>query len=179
MAQSGVTIISGTIHTASDKVVKNVNIYVINSSQDFFTQVIAVDGSFSIEVPAGDTYEVYFSKEGSPLNGVSTFDLVLTSKHILNLAPYHSFYSILAMDTNGSQTVTVFDILITRQLVLGSLNSFPTSSWKFLEAMSDPTDFSTPPPVNTLSVTVTEGETKVLDIIAVKTGDVNDSAVGG
>ena len=170
------TIISGTIHTPSDRMIKNVHVYIANSQQDFTVAVTSTDGSFSQEVPAGGVYEVYFTKEEAALNGVSTFDLVLTSKHILNIETYDSFYSILAMDTNGNQAVSVFDILITRQILLGMINNFPVSSWKFLEAMPDPTEFSTPPPVNTLTVEVEDGTTKTLDIIGVKTGDVNDSA---
>lgn len=176
-AQSTPTIISGSIHTATDGVIKNAHVFITNSSQNFYTEVVATDGTFSIEVPDGGEYELYFTKEEAPLNGVSTFDMVLTSKHILNLTPYNTYYAILAMDTNGSQTVSVFDLVIDRLVILGVLNEFPTASWKFLEAMDDPTDFSTPPPVNTIPVTVEEGNQKTLDMVGVKTGDINDSAI--
>ncbi len=69
----------------------------------------------------------------NPLNGVTTYDLVLMSKHILAIEPLNSPYKMIAADVNKSGSVTTFDILETRKLILGTYSEFPdNTSWRFL-----------------------------------------------
>ena len=172
------TTFSGNIHTEGNQAVKNVTITLFDSDQTSIAQYLSTDGTFSIDAPEGGDYFLSFSKENGPVNGVSTYDLVLMVRHILLIAPFDSYYSILAMDVNASGTISTMDLLLVRKLVLGIVQDFPIPSWLFLEAMDDPTDFSTPPPVNTIPISIATDEVKVLDIIGVKTGDVNGSASG-
>jgi hypothetical protein len=58
-------------------------------------------------------------KDNDPLNGVSTFDLVLINKHILGLEPLNSPYKMIAADANNSRSITTFDIVELRKLILG------------------------------------------------------------
>jgi hypothetical protein len=74
-------------------------------------------------------------KDTDPLNGVSTFDMLLISKHILGNIPLSTPYKIIAADVNKSGTVTTYDIVETRKLILGIYNSFPgNTSWRFVNA---------------------------------------------
>jgi hypothetical protein len=50
--------------------------------------------------------------------GISTFDMVLISKHILNVATLDSPWKILAADVNCSGSVTTLDLVQLRKLVL-------------------------------------------------------------
>ena len=173
-------IFTGTIHTPNNQVVEGVTITAKNTStQASITVTSNNDGTFTIDVAEAGDYELSFEPDVNPLNGVSTFDLVLISKHILNILVQDSYYSILAMDINGNGMVTVFDLIYLRQFILGIDFIFPVPAWRFLEAMDDPTDFVPLPEVDTLHFHVDSGETKVLDIIAVKVGDVNGSFIGG
>src|SRR5690606_7962713 len=63
------------------------------------------DGVFIFDnLPSGDDYTVAPSRNDDPLNGVTTFDLVLMQKHILNVQKLDSPYKIIAADVNKSSS---------------------------------------------------------------------------
>src|SRR5690606_38908605 len=64
-------------------------------------------------------YSILPVKDDNPLNGVTTFDLVLISKHILGSEPLNSPYKMIAADANKSGSITTFDIVEFRKLILG------------------------------------------------------------
>jgi hypothetical protein len=77
----------------------------------------------------GDT-----DKDNDPLNGVSTFDLVLINKHILGLEPLNTPYKMIAADANNSRSITTFDIVELRKLILGIYTELPNNtSWRFVD----------------------------------------------
>lgn len=73
-------------------------------------------------------------KDDQPLNGITVIDLMLMSKHILGLEPLSSPYSMLAADVNKSGSITAFDIVETRKLLMGIYTEWPNASseWRFL-----------------------------------------------
>jgi hypothetical protein len=72
-------------------------------------------------------------KTNDPLNGVNSWDLVLISRHILGLTPQDGF-SLLAADANMSGTITTFDIVEIRKLILGTYSFLPdANSWRFVD----------------------------------------------
>ncbi|MDX2133961.1 MAG: hypothetical protein SFV52_04220 [Saprospiraceae bacterium] len=66
-----------------------------------------------------------------PLNGVSSFDLVLIREFILGLTPA-SPYQMIAADANNSGTLTGSDITALRKLILGITDEIPAGSWRFV-----------------------------------------------
>jgi hypothetical protein len=66
------------------------------------------------------------------LNGVDVYDLVLISRHILNLEPLNTPYKLISADANNSGTVTTFDNVILRKAILGSITSLPAGSWRHI-----------------------------------------------
>jgi len=93
-------------------------------------------------------------KTGS-ITGLTTYDLVLISKHILGIEPFKCPWQILAADVNCTGSVTTFDIVTARKVILGILDSLPCGSWRF---MPD-------------SATVSNGACQ--DFVGVILGDVN------
>ncbi|MBK9335867.1 MAG: hypothetical protein IPM98_04525 [Lewinellaceae bacterium] len=84
------------------------------------TAVTDAAGQFSIPgVPTPGNYTVTPMKDNDPLNGVSTFDLVLINKHILGLEPLSTPFKMIAADANNSRSITTFDIVELRKLILG------------------------------------------------------------
>jgi hypothetical protein len=75
--------------------------------------------------------------------GVSTIDISLIRRHILNIAGarFDSPYKLLSADVNNSRTVTTLDISWIRKMVLGATNSFPGGVWRFV-----PSDYVFPDP---------------------------------
>ena len=68
-----------------------------------------------------------------PLNGVTTFDLLLISRHILAIESLNAPWKIIAADANSSGSVTTNDIVQLRRLILGIITTLPGSngSWRF------------------------------------------------
>jgi len=77
------------------------------------------------------------------LEGVTTFDLSLISKHILGIEPFQNPFQIIAADANNSGSVTSFDIVELRKLILGIYTELPNnSSWRYVpEYCFDDDDF--------------------------------------
>jgi lysyl endopeptidase len=112
-------------------------------------------------------------------NGVSTVDLLRISQHILNLVPLPSPYTILAADANGSNTVTSFDIVEARKVILQVAPEFPIPSWRFLPAsfqFPNPLNpFESPIPIG-LIVTNLSSDVTNAHFTGIKVGDMNNSA---
>ncbi|MFN4254959.1 MAG: hypothetical protein ACK4Q5_08155 [Saprospiraceae bacterium] len=167
--------ISGKIETPTAQGVGNVSVIsgLTNSS-----------GEFSAEnLPGCQTYTVTPERNDNPLNGVSTFDLLLISKHILGAEPLDSPLKMLAADANRSRSITSFDILLIRKLILGIDTAIAgNKSWRFL-----PKNYVFKHPDNPLLDTVPESMTvnvltnwaTGLEFTGIKVGDVNWSATPG
>ncbi|MCW5923957.1 MAG: hypothetical protein KIS77_16565 [Saprospiraceae bacterium] len=122
------------------------------------------------------------TKNGDPLNGVTTFDLVLISRHILGLEVLDSPYKMIAADANMSNSITTFDVVEIRKLILGIYSEFPNNTaWRFVDAAYD-----FPNPANPFQNTPfpesrtgfdAQGGDKA-SFVAVKVGDVNHTAMG-
>jgi hypothetical protein len=106
--------------------VQNPPSYPPSAQGDFFQF-----GSISPDV--GYEFSVTPSKNINPLNGVTSFDLTLISKHILGIEALDSPYKMIAADVNQDGKITTFDIVILRKLILGITNELPNGkSWRFL-----------------------------------------------
>jgi hypothetical protein len=68
------------------------------------------------------------------LEDLTTYDLVCIQKHILNIVPLNDGYRIIAADANKSNSVTTFDIVEFRKLILGIYNKLPAHNapWRFV-----------------------------------------------
>ena len=87
------------------------------------------------DVPQGDTVRLRPENNANWLNGVTTFDLVLISKHILGITPLSSPLKMIAADANRSNSITTFDIVQLRKVLLGILDTVPgNTSWRFIDS---------------------------------------------
>jgi hypothetical protein len=137
--------------------------------------------AFSNAVPFGMNYTVTPLKDDNPLNGVTTYDLVLISKHILGLEPLGSPYKMIAADANKSNSITTFDIVELRKLILGIYNELPNNtSWRFVDKGWNFTDDANPFAdafSEFKSVADIQSSQVTDDFVGVKVGDVNGSAI--
>ncbi|MBX2890053.1 MAG: hypothetical protein KF734_03940 [Saprospiraceae bacterium] len=149
---------------------------------DVSGQTTNASGIFGLaNVPGCQTYTLAPYRDDTPLNGVSTFDLVLISKHILGLEPLNSPYKIIAADANKSNSVTTFDIVTLRKLILGIDTVISNNtSWRFVPKSflfpNQANPFQTHFPEN-LEVFVQDASVNGLDFTAIKVGDVNGSVI--
>ena len=144
------------------------------------SMVTDIDGTYRFEnVPLGEDYSITPFKNENLLNGVTTFDLVVISRHILGVKPLDSPYKFIAADANNSGTVTTLDMVNIRKAILNITTSFPNNnSWRFVDK-----DFQFTNPINpigedfpeVININNLSADIKA-DFIAIKIGDVNDSA---
>lgn len=134
---------------------------------------------FANVMPMGMDFTLMPSKNDNPLNGVSTFDIVLITKHILGLQLLNSPYKMIAADANKSNSITTFDVVEIRKLILGINSNFTyNTSWRFIDknfSFPDPSEpFLLPFPE---VLTVNSQNNLSTDFVAVKIGDVNNTAI--
>jgi hypothetical protein len=174
----GNPLIAGSIQTEANQGVSNVNVQLSGTSQA--SMMTGNDGMFNFTVVPGGDYTVVPVKDIDPLNGVTTFDLVLISRHILGSQLLDSPYKIIAADANKSNTVTTFDLVQLRKLILFIDTDFPNNtSWRFV-----PKSYVFPNPANPWSQSFPEvininniaANQLAANFVAVKIGDVNGSA---
>ena len=128
------------------------------------------DGSYQIGgLFGGQEYTLTLEKEGSFLNGVSTFDFVLIQRHMMGVQLLGSPYDVYGADLDGSGAVTVTDLVLLQALVLAIIEELPGGNWHFFEN-------GVTAPQASFSVMV-NADLLDYDFVAVKKGDVNGSAI--
>ncbi|MBK8192331.1 MAG: hypothetical protein IPK76_03750 [Lewinellaceae bacterium] len=136
---------------------------------------------FNNAVPIQCNYTVTPLKDNDPLNGVSTYDLVLINKHILGIEKLNSPYKIIAADANNSRSVSTFDLVELRKLILGVYTELPSStSWRFVDktyTFPDPSDPFKEVYPETKTVWNIKANQMEDDFVAEKVGDVNNNSV--
>lgn len=169
--------INGQVLTEYNEPISNVVIRL--SGGVVFEQTNNNDGYYSFIVPPVDSIHVLPERLDNPLNGVSTFDLILISKHILGLQPLNSPYRIIAADVNNSGSITVLDLIQIRKLILGLNTTFPnTPSWRFISPQYVFPEWMNPwYEVFPEAIDITDPSNFVeANFVGIKTGDVNGSA---
>lgn len=172
--------VAGLVKTEAADIVEDVKVELLGASA--IPIITGSDGSFAFPgLPVNGQYTLKPDKDQNPLNGVTTFDMVTLSKHVLGIQKLNSPYKIIAADINKNNTVTTFDIVELRKVILGVYADFPTNnSWRFVDAsfvFPDPTaPFSTPfPEIKTINGLPQAGMNG--NFVGLKIGDLNGDAV--
>jgi hypothetical protein len=172
-------IIAGAIYTEEDIPLEDVPVRL--SGNQAATVKTNLDGVFEfIDLEEGYDYSVEPSLTGDFRNGVSTYDLVLVSKHILGVEKLTSPYQVIAADVNRSNSVTSLDLIHLRKLILSINDDFPNNtSWRFVDRdhvfleTERPWVGGIPEVVNVNNLLGTYDQA---NFVAVKIGDINRSA---
>ena len=173
--------VAGGIFTESGEMVEDVTVEI--NTIDPREYLTASDGHFEFpDVPMGQNYTVIPRKDMNVMNGVSTLDIVLITKHIIGVQPLGSPYKIIAADVDRSGTISTLDLVRLRRLILNVDNTLPNgnTSWRFV-----PADFVFPNPENPFEgffpeiYNINDFDTDIMDVefVAIKVGDVNGSVV--
>ena len=123
---------SGIVVTNDNKPVEGVHLSLVGNIN--FTAKTDITGVYTFNGIEIGAYDLIPEKNDYPLNGVSTYDLVLMTKHILGVNKFTSAAQYIAGDINASGAVTTSDVVELRKLILGLQNSFTkNTSWRFTE----------------------------------------------
>ena len=173
VGETQVALISGEVRSWKGDAVERVTMSSANTNYETLS-----DGIYHLQLPMHNDYTITPDKDMNPLNGVSTFDLVLMTKHILAIQPFTSPYQWIAADVNRSGTITAFDMVQLRRLILAIDDKFQqNTSWRFVEndhVFTKVNPFGAAfPEVGTIANLSGDME---MDFTAVKIGDVNGNA---
>ena len=176
---TGQAAIAGHILNENGETVEEVHITI--DGYEMTPEVTGADGVFMFEeIPLDGDYMITPEKNNDPINGITTFDIVLLGKHILGLQPLDSPYKLIAADINHSGTISAYDMVLLRQIILGVKHDFTNNtSWRFIDA-----DYEFLNPTNPFEENYPEAyeikdlseDMMSLDFVAVKVGDLNNTA---
>lgn len=123
------------------------------------------DGVFEIsDINRNGQYTITPEKHDHPTNGLNAIDLIAIQKHLLGKDFLDFNWQLISADATNNVVVNVGDIVLLQRLLLGKIQTFPSSpSWRFEPAQLNIT--SIPP-----------GQPEELLITAIKIGDVNATA---
>jgi len=170
--------IAGQIMNEKGEEIEAVNINLLEDNT--LSERTVIDGHYLFDIPSGKNYTIEPIKNTNPLNGITTFDLVLINKHILGIAPFNSPYQHIAADVNKSGTITAFDLVHLRKLILNLISDFPANnSWRFIDSNYE---FITEKPEREefpeqMSLNAIDTDYIGFNFIGVKIGDINGSAI--
>ena len=172
-------VVAGAITTEAGAPVENVEVMLSGNQTQM--EMTTVEGKFAFDqLDSGYDYTVTPHKDDDPLNGITTYDLVMISKHVLRVEPFTNPYQLLAADVNKSGSISALDIVELRRMILRLDENFKNNtSWRFVGK-----DYQFANPLAPWAETFPEvaswnnlSEVKLnANFLAVKTGDVNATA---
>ena len=142
------------------------------------------DGRFAftgLEEGYDYTIDPSLTSYGGHGQGISTYDLVLLTRHILGVAAIPSDYALLAGDANGDREISVQDIIVIRRLILGLDLAYRHSPpYRFV-----PASFRFPVSGNPWATVYPEvvnvnnlfGAIRTADFVAIMVGDVSGNGL--
>lgn len=169
--------LAGVITTENNQSIAGVQVNV-NSEMSGIT---GVDGAYEINnLAIGGDYSIAPYSNDNPLNGVTTLDLVLISKHILGIELLDSPYKLIAADVNNTASITTLDMIQLRKLILNIDSELANNtSWRFIDHAyefvqpTNPWAEAFPEFINENNLATSIFDN---DFVGVKIGDVNGSA---
>ena len=173
-----VAMVTGGIITTNNIPLANVTLTAKGTA--LYEQTIMTDdsGIFELNLPKGIGYVISFDKEDDIANGMTVFDIIMVSKHILGITSFESDWQYIAADINKSGSISAFDLVLMRKVILGIDEEFADNTpWRFMPSDYVSLNFGD---ITSLSETIviselTENQTS-LDYTAIKIGDLNGSA---
>lgn len=169
--------ISGVVRTENGIPIPGVQVWIQNESDTLTT---GPDGAFSFPfMETGQSFVLQFFKDNNHINGVSTQDVILIQRQILDIENLGSPYKQFAADVNVSGSVSTLDLIHMRRLILSITDRFPDiTSWQFFPAnyaFADPDHPFGELTPNLVNLGVLQQNVELV-ITGIKSGDVNNSA---
>ena len=135
------------------------------------------------DVPSNQDYFIKADFDDCHRNGVTTFDLILVTNHIIGVSPFTTPLEFFQADVSGNGSVTTFDIIQSRQIILQLIENYPSKkSFHFVNSEFDYSGMNVGDPLLNepfiIKVPFLSEDTIVADFTGIKTGDLNASSAG-
>lgn len=163
--------VAGVIENSNGEAIGSLTVDLLAADGSVISsQLVDCDGQYSFSnLESGVDYSLRLDKQNSSfINGVTTFDRVLISKHMLGVQPFSNPYNLVAADVDESGDISVTDLMVIQSVIYAQTNDFPGENWFFFSEG------------NTLPATefpfILTADLLGFNFIGVKKGDVNNSA---
>jgi Secretion system C-terminal sorting domain len=175
-----VAALSGTIVNDKNIVVQNARISVAlkGNATPFGSSMTKENGTFELNnLFVSQNYDFRVTKEDEVYSGVTTLDISLMSRHLLEIDKLKTPGSIIAADVDGNRVVNGADMIHLRNFILRKTSSLPASPWKFVPKQynfinpNEPLSEDFPQLVSIENIP----QSVSLDFVAIKIGDVNNT----
>ncbi len=170
--------VSGSLMTEEYEAVELVEVSVEGGS---FNNMMTTseDGGFEFALEMNQNHSITPSRNDNPLNGITSYDLILMGQHLLEIQTLDSPYKLIAADVNRSGSISISDMIELRRMILLLEDQFTNNtSWRFVDA-----DYTFTNPSNPFENTFPEAvsinnlsQAELRDFVAIKIGDLNGSA---
>jgi hypothetical protein len=181
------TTVTGMVATAQGFIVNDKNVAIQNAQISASMRGVAASpnvvmtsntGGFEINnLILGQGYDFKVAKEDEVYAGVTTLDISLISRHLLEIDKLKTPCSIIAADVDGNRVVDGADMLHVRNFILRKTSSLPAGAWRFVDKKynfinpNEPLAEDFPQIVSVTNV----AQNYSLGFTAVKVGDVNNT----
>lgn len=178
-----ITFTSGLVSDPNGSPVSDVTIHFVSDDMPYVGGTQTDNGGvYSLQwylIPENASATIGAIRNDNPLNGVTSFDLLLIQKHITGLREFTTMEEYIAADINRDGMITVADIWEGRQLILGNQTEFSNNtSWRifpeFFNLKDQPAGIEFPS--EEIRYKVIRDSVVLMNFDAVKIGDVNASA---
>ncbi len=169
--------LQGIVTNEFGSTVLNVEVQLTDPNNQAIASTVANGGFLLNDIATCEDITVSLDKKDSYSNGITTLDMVLILKHILNIQPFNSPYQSIAADVNKNNSISAADLVAIRKVILGTETTFPNNtSWRFVDADynfldNNPLDEDFP---ETLTINLSRDTD--FNFVGVKVGDVNGTA---
>lgn len=163
--------VAGVIEASNGEAIGSMTIALLAADGSVLnTQSVDCDGQYTFSgLESGVDYSLRLDKEESAvLNGVSTFDRVLISKHMLGTQLFTTPYQLAAADVDESGDISITDLMFIGSLIYALNLEIPGQNWLFFAEGNNQ-------PATEFPITLT-ADLLDFNFIGVKKADVNNSA---
>ncbi len=172
--------VTGAINNEDNEAVAKVEV-TLNSTIGNSNTITTVDnGLFDFSVAPDANISIEPFKDVDHKNGVSTFDLVHITKHVLSIEKLNSPYKMIAADASNDGVVSTYDVVLLRKLILNIDPKLEfNTSWRFVDkawTFPNANNPFTPAFPEVISINDIAQDQSLNDFVAIKIGDVTGDA---
>ena len=167
----------GTVNTSHGFWLEDAVLSIQNEGGNLVQTLSGQNGYAFMNLPAFNYYQVKATKDGDDFNGLSTYDVLLVNRHVLQVESFNEVENFIAADINRDEKITAIDIIELRKMIFGIYEEFPLcDSWEILPVaeiplLSNPYDYQGGQVIEYLTP-----DSYTQDFRAIKIGDLNQSA---